>query len=53
MLQKGRTMHIMHALLMTAAEYDAVLIEEAVKNWDIHPVAEIICCRTTKQLQVT
>ena len=52
-MPKGKhTMEIIHGLLMTRAQYDAILISECVANWDIEPVADIICCRTMKQLQV-
>merc|ERR1739842_269535 len=50
-LNKGHAMEIVHALLTTRAVYDALLINECVANWDIGPVAEIICCRTTEQLK--
>eukprot|EP01083_Nonionella_stella_P087538 243605_1 len=48
---KGHAMEIIHGLLMTRAQYDAILISEYVANWDIDPVADIICCRSTFQLQ--
>ena len=50
-ITKGHAMEIIHGLLMTRAEYDAILISECVQNWDIEPVADIICCRSMKQLQ--
>eukprot|EP01084_Bolivina_argentea_P272650 464285_1 len=48
---KGHAMEIIHGLLMTRAQYDAILIEECVSNWDITSVADIICCRSKFQLQ--
>eukprot|EP01084_Bolivina_argentea_P320086 555312_1 len=48
---KGHAMQIIHGLLMTRAQYDAILISEYVANWDIDPVADIICCRSMFQLQ--
>ncbi len=50
-ITKGHAMEIMHGLLMTRAQYDAILISECVANWDIEPVADIICCRSMHQLQ--
>ena len=48
---KGHAMDLIHGLLMTRAQYDAVLISEYVANWDIEPVADIICCRSLIQLK--
>jgi len=48
---KGHAMDIIHGLLMTRAQYDAILISEYVANWDIEPVADIICCRSIVQLK--
>jgi len=50
-LVKGHAMEITHALLTTRAVYDAMLINQCVADWNIDPVAEIICCRSTHQLK--
>eukprot|EP00485_Elphidium_margaritaceum_P009581 CAMPEP_0202702632 /NCGR_PEP_ID=MMETSP1385-20130828/15586_1 /ASSEMBLY_ACC=CAM_ASM_000861 /TAXON_ID=933848 /ORGANISM="Elphidium margaritaceum" /LENGTH=594 /DNA_ID=CAMNT_0049360317 /DNA_START=43 /DNA_END=1827 /DNA_ORIENTATION=- len=50
-LEKGHTLHIIQGLLLRSSQYDAVLISEAVENWDIYSVADIICCRDRAQIK--
>jgi len=50
-IQKGHALEIICGLLVPVAEYDARLIAEYVQNWDIEPIADIICCRSLKQLK--
>eukprot|EP01084_Bolivina_argentea_P116153 206431_1 len=50
-IQKGNALNLILGLLMTRAQYDAVLISECVANWDIEPVADIICCRSLAMIR--
>eukprot|EP01083_Nonionella_stella_P286765 976031_1 len=48
---KGHSLQIIHGLLMTRAQFDAELIHECLIDWDIRPVADVICGRKVQQLR--
>eukprot|EP01083_Nonionella_stella_P288228 980880_1 len=50
-IQKGNGLNVILGLLMSRAQYDAVLVNECVLNWDIKAVADIICCRSLAMIK--
>eukprot|EP01083_Nonionella_stella_P187950 691709_1 len=51
LISKGHALQIIHGLLMTRAQFDAELIHECLIDWDIRPVADVICGRKVQQLR--
>eukprot|EP01083_Nonionella_stella_P286766 976036_1 len=50
-IKERNVLNLIRGLLMTRAQYDAMLISEWIATWDIEPVADIICCRSLAMIR--